>query len=290
MAIRRKTGGAQSEALVPVGTTEGVPAPIPTLQALQVVLTPHEEAFAQAFVMCGNATKAFVQATNHVGPRGAARFMAWDMGNRPHVRARVREYEKAAAAATVIDYASILQHDLDIIEGYKHADEIMQHIWQCCRHCYGVDHKYQWRDFEEYTATLQAIVIENLDRERPKPLPDDVGGYGYDPGADPSITCPRCEGRGVGVTVLADTTRLEGPARAIVKGLKVKSDGSVEVLLHDIDKAKERLLRAGGMFGDDAASVARAAAGGAAAGAAIAAKVAENLTEDEVKRLYLELA
>lgn len=293
----RPTPEANGTSLITVGTTATVTTREPTLQELSVVLTSTEETFARLFTLYNNATRAYVEATAYDGPRHLARTMAWEMSNKPHVRARVREYESAAAAATVIDYAAILDHDRAIVEGYKYADQITQHTHQCCRYCHGVGHRYQWVDFEEYLDALRHIDETNSQRielgQRPLPMPSDAGQYGYSPSADPNLFCPRCEGRGHAVTTIADTTKLEGPARAIVKGMKVTSNG-IEVLLHDVDKAKERLLRAGGILkeSDPAGAAARGAAFGAvAATAAIAAADrAKTMTLDEAQRLYLDLA
>lgn len=290
---RERPSDTPNSALV-VGTTATIDlAPCKTEV---VVLTPLEEKFAQLFVAYNNATRAYVEATSYQGSRATARVLAWEMSNKPHVRARVREYESAAAAATVIDYAAILEHDRAIVEGYRYADQVMQHIHQCCRYCHGVDHKYQWIDFEEYLDALTRVDDENVKRseynQKPLPLPSEVGGYGYSPSVEPNLFCPRCEGRGNAVTTFADTTRLEGPARAIVKGMKVTSNG-IEVLLHDVDKAKDRLLRAGGVLRDDTAQAAAkgAAFGAVAASAAIAAaERVKEMTLEEAQRAYLELA
>lgn len=280
-----------SGSIVPVGTPGAV-----VLQEYTYALTPIEEKVAKGFVLCNNATKAYIDATNYQGKRTTARVLAWEIVNRPHVLQRIRQYESAAAAATVIDYAAILDHDRQIVEGYKHADEVSWREFVCCRYCYGVEHKYQWRDFEEYLRTLQTANDENTRRadvgKREMPLPKDDGGYGFDVQAEPSLFCPRCEGRGEARDMIADTTKLQGPARAIVKGIKVTNTGT-EVLLHDIDKAKERLLRAGGYFESDAAGIAKAAAAGAGAGAAAAiaaAKAVENMSVDEAQKLYLDMA
>jgi phage terminase small subunit len=295
---KRQPGPAPPNELVTVGTTgtSATPAQAPTLQELVVQLTSLEEAFARNYVLTNNATKAYIEAAQYAGSRATARVLAWEVSNRPHVLQRVRAFEAAAAAAVVIDYAAILDHDRQIIEGHKHADEITQHIWQCCRYCHGVEHKYQWIDYPEYLAALTTAEEKNEERRARKlgelQLPADDGGYGYLPANDPDVTCPHCEGRGHAVTVIADTTKLEGPARAIVKGVKVTASGT-EVVFHDIDKAKERLLRAAGMFKDDAASVARGAAAGAAAGATAAiaaAKASQEMTSEQAQRLYLELA
>lgn len=285
-------------------------APVPSaaqrdgtaLQVARGTCSAHEDAFAREFVLRGNATAAYI--ASHPGvlertKRYIVRQMAWEMSNRPRVLERVRQYETAAAAATVIDVQAILEHDLAIVQGFKYADQLMQHVRVCCRYCHGQDHKYQWVDITEYLTQLSHVEEQNEDRRARKvrelPLPDDTGGYGYDPQADPVITCPKCEGYGIERTIFADTTKLEGPARAILKGIKVSEKG-IEYQLHDVDKAKDRLLRATGSFGDDAASVARGAAAGAAAGsaagAAAASKLAErikDMTQDEARRAYLTL-
>lgn len=294
---RGKKGAPQSgdTPLVSVGTTvsslDGF-----TLEQINQPLTAMEEAFCREFVGCNNATIAYLKATGFVGPRHAARTHAWELTHRAHVRRRIREYESAAAAAAVIDYAAILDHDRQIVEGYRHADQITQYIHQACRYCCGNGHKYQWVDMEEYLTALTTAQEENEAREamgkRPLNLPTDEGGYGYTANNDPDLFCPKCEGRGIPVAVIADTTKLAGPARVLVKGIKITSHGT-EVLMHDVDKAKERLLRSGGILGDDAASVARGAAAGAAAGATAAiaaAKAAEEMTAEEAQRLYLEMA
>lgn len=287
---------ASDTPLVPVGTTASAPAQGTTLQEWNAPLTPLEETFARLFVSYNNATRAYVEAAAFQGPRHIARTHAWEMSNKPHVRRRVREYESAAAAATVIDYAAILDHDRAVVEGYKYADQVTQYLHQCCRYCHGVGHKYQWADFEEYLDALRRVDEANAQRrefkQRELPMPSDEGQYGFMPTTEPNLFCPRCEGRGTSVAVIADTTALEGPARVIVKGIKMTATGT-EVLLHDVDKAKERLLRAGGYLKDDTAgSAARGAAMGAIAGAAAVAAAgrAGTMTLEEAQRLYLELA
>lgn len=282
--------------LIPVGSTASTPAQGTTLQEWNAPLTPLEETFARLFVAYNNATRAYVEAAAFRGARHIARTHAWEMSNKPHVRRRVREYESAAAAATVIDYAAILEHDRQVVEGYRYADQVTQYLHQCCRYCHGVGYAYQWADFEEYLGALARVDETNSQRaelgQRILPMPSDAGQYGYDPSREPNLFCPRCEGRGTSVAVIADTTSLEGPARAIVKGIKMTSNGT-EVLLHDVDKAKERLLRAGGYLKDGVGeSAARGAAMGAVMGSAAiaAAERVKTMTLDEAQRLYLDLA
>ena len=275
-----------------VGESSGTT--VATLYELDVVLTPIEEKFARYYVLCNNATQAYIEAVDYKGAsRNSARVMAWELANRPHVLKRIREYESAAAAAVVIDYAAILDHDRQIVEGHKHADEITQHIWECCRYCHGINHKFQWIDHAEYFQAVLKTAEDNEARaarkQRELPPPSDEGGFGFSKSNDPNILCPHCEGRGHAVTVIADTTKLRGPARVAIKGVEMTNAGP-KVVWHDVDKAKDRLLRAGGIFQDDAASVARGAAAGAAAGATAAIAASKAMTADEAQRLYLELA
>lgn len=307
---RKRLTGAGGASPVPTADAQNLSAPeTSAMQALRMVraelerpLRVEEDIFARTFVLRSNATAAYIAA--HPGceatmQRHVIRQRAYEMAHSPAVLAKVREYESAAAAATVIDVQAILEADRAIVQGYAFADEITQHIKTCCRYCRGVGHKYQWVDICEYLEALNKAEEENelrrVKKQRELPLPTDEGGYDFNSRNEPSITCPNCEGFGIERTIFADTTKLEGPARAIVKGIKTTNNG-IEILMHDVDKAKERLLRAAGAFGDDAASVAgaaaRGAAAGSAAGAAAAAAVADkvaNMTADEARKAYLAL-
>jgi len=264
--------------------------------------THAEDRFAQEFVLCNNAAKAYMLANPEEAndPWHLVRARALRVVNKPHVLARIREYRAAAAEATVINVAAMLEADRRIVEGFEeHADQVTQYLRVCCRYCHGKDHLWQWIDLPEYLEALTKADTNNelrrAAKQKPLAMPSDAGGYGYDPKAEPDVTCPKCEGYGTERVIFADTTKLEGPARAIVKGVKVTANGT-ELLMHDYDKAKERLYRAAGAFGDDAASVARGAAAGAAAGSAAGAAAATRLAErakamspEEVRRAYLGL-
>lgn len=292
----RRRGGAKANATLPAIVGESSGRNVVELRTFDVALTPLEESFAGLYVRYNNATRAYVEAASYTGKRNAARVHAWELVNRPHVMQRIRAYESAAAAATVIDFAAILDHDRRVVEGFAHIDQVSQHIRQCCRYCYGTNFAYQWIDHAEYFGAIVKAAEENdrriLAKKREVTEPTDEGGYGFDASNDPNILCAKCEGYGTEVLVLADTTKLQGPVRAAVIGAKMGKYGP-EIILHDVDKAKDRLLRAGGIYKDDVASVARGAAAGAAAGATAAiaaAKAASEMTSEEAQRLYLELA
>lgn len=270
----------------------------PSLQQHMRPCTEREERAAQLFVLYGNQTQAWREAFGHQGepPKNSHWVRACEVFAAPWVRARVRELRAESAAAYALDVHAIIAADVAIVEASAHAHLLSRYVYRSCRHCHGVGFAYQWTDELEYCAALVAADEANAERaerkQRALPLPSDAGGFGFDPERDPNPVCPRCEGVGLGRAIIGDTREL-GPAAALYRGIKQTANG-IEVQQHDVDKAKERILRALGAFGDDAASVARGAAAGAAAGTAAgaalaAARASEALDADQVQRLYLQV-
>lgn len=201
-------------------------------------LTVKQEAFAQALVTTGSRTLAYRRAYNvavNTKP-GTIWKNASDLAALPHVQARVRVLLEAAAAATVANKAELVKFLWDRI----HADrrDVINHVRRCCRHCYGERHQYQWKDEDEYAMELAQVLDNNAglaeDSKARKPIPTDVGGYGFDPHREPELTCdsPQCMGDGVGKTIIADTTTLQGSAALIYEGVKETAQG-IEIKLAD---------------------------------------------------------
>jgi phage terminase small subunit len=309
---RGGAGGAlAAQATVPVGsavivgadvaTSNARPALPPSLQQHMRACTPAEAHAAEVYVLTHNQSEAYRQAYGRTDEKPCARH--WEMAARifafPWVQERVRALRAEAAAHFVVDVNEIVQADFAIIRAAAHAPRLSRHVYSCCRYCHGAAFEYQWTDQLEFAAKLIATEDENvqrrIDAKRALPLPTDAGGYGFNPDNDPNPMCPRCEGLGHGRTIIGDTREL-GPAAPLFRGIKQTANG-IEVLTHDVDKAKERVFKFLGVGGDDAASVARGAAAGAAAGASAgvvaqaiaAAKAAESLTTDQVQQLYLRV-
>lgn len=220
---------------------------------------PDDERFAAALVRHGdNATEAYLDAfPNTIAKRPAVWARACRLRGRPDIRMRYHQLRAAALAAVGIDLASLVADTFEIAEA--DPNEIIRAFSGCCRHCHGIDHKWQWRDAEEYVAECDAIEAANEDRRnaapqgarvRDKPLPSYDGGEGYDPHAKPNAACPQCMGVGLRHVVLADTTELSPGARKLYKGIKVKGDGSLEVLFHDQMQARDMLHRMAGVYKD----------------------------------------
>lgn len=272
------------------------PRKVPRLIELAArALSLPEIAFAENFSQTRNAGVAYRESHDctSMSPE-AVRQAGWRCAARPNVQRYVRELLSDAARASVVDVAALLASDRELVEAFDlHVHELMQHVIECCRYCNGIGYRYQWIDLDEFLAALDLAEAENDARrekqQRIKPLPDDAGGYGYKRSNDPSAQCPKCEGRGHAATYFADTSKLTGPAARLFKGVKHTANG-FEMLTPDVDKARDRLMRAAGAFGDDAASVARGAAAGAAMGAAAAgalAKRIESMSEDDARKAYL---
>jgi phage terminase small subunit len=263
-----------------------------------LALDERELAFALDFCETRNASASYMRThiTQGMTPT-AIRTAAYRCAIRPSVQRYVQELKLEAARAAVVEVSELLAYDLALVQAFEtHGNEIAQHVLECCRYCHGSEHRWQWVDLNEYLKALDTAEADNdARRERKqntKALPTDDGGYGFMRTRDPHVECPQCEGRGVPQVYFADTSKLVGPAALLVKGVKQGANGQLEVLLHDVDKAKERLLKAAGAFGDDAASVARGAAAGAAAGVAAAHQLAhriDTMTEDEARKAYLTL-
>lgn len=219
-------------------------------------LTAQQEAFAQAYVELDNASAAYRRVYARPDSKresiwaGAAREIA-----HPDVAARIRELRDAAAAGAVVRAVELIAHDYAVMTA--DPNEIVTARTRCCRHCYGADHKYQWRDDAEYVATFaeysakHARWVQQNSPVIPEPqAPDGSGGTGYKHTLEPVMDCPECFGAGSPYVILHDTSQLSPSARKLYKGAKQDRYGAVEVLMHDQAAAKERLYRVLGAFKD----------------------------------------
>jgi phage terminase small subunit len=209
-------------------------------------LTLKQELFAQLAVKYGNQSRAYREAYD-VGPlTGSATVWrsAVDVAQHPRVAARIDELERERCASVMFEARALVMDWVDIATA--DPNELIKHVHHNCRWCHGTDHAYQWRDADEYIAACVAAAQS----DPPQMPPDDAGGYGFVGDGTPADDCPRCYGHGIGHTVLGDTTKLSRQARKLYKGVKVKGDGSIEVLMHDQEAARDALGRVAGIFKD----------------------------------------
>lgn len=242
-----------------------------------MALTPQQEAFARGCVELVNHSAAYRAAYN-VSPdtkfttiSKEAQRLAAD----PEIAARIRELQDAAAQRSAVPSLAARIQELREIES-ANPNDIIGMRWVNCRHCRGFDHGYQWKDELEYARACDtAIALKQA-------LPDMAGGFGFNGTLDPVQDCPNCWGVGEQRPFVADTTKLTGGARRLYKGVKIKGNGDIEVLLHDQMQARDMLNRIMGAYKDGMPA-------SAGADAAEVAKARSAATPEERQRAYLRL-
>lgn len=251
------------------------PAPDDDAMSAGVELSPRQANFARAWAETGNQAAAYRMAyTVHERTLPAT---VWACASRlaamPQVRKLADEHRRQAALETIISIREALQWQVDIATA--DPNEIGYVVKRACRHCHGAGHGYQWKNEDEFLAAC----IKAID-EKSEP-PNDAGGYGYTRAVDPALTCPECLGNGETEVVLNDTTKLQGKARKLFKGLDFKN-GAWVVLMHDQQKAWEMAARMLGAF-NDKLDLRTPAERGAAN------KMPDAVTEQDAARAYLAL-
>jgi phage terminase small subunit len=124
-----------------------------------------------------------------------------------------------------------------------------------CRHCWGVDHAYQWLDPDEFVVEYQRIITLQVEAEKANKdpaqyrEPTDEGGYGYNPTRKPHPECPKCFGEGFNNISAKDSRDYDEEALALYAGVEQTRDG-FKIKMHDQDKALDMLMRHLGQYKD----------------------------------------
>jgi phage terminase small subunit len=171
----------------------------------------------------------------------------------PEVQARIQEMKDEANKAQIVTVQKLLQDWADIADA--DPNELISLQIDCCRHCHGLDHGYQWAHEMEYAKEC-ARVLDLAAMKKTEPvMPDMSGGFGFHPSREPVGSCPNCFGRGVTTPLPRDTRKLSPQARKLYAGIKIGANGSLEIKMHDQMKAREQLARVMGYFKDGAIPV-----------------------------------
>lgn len=148
----------------------------------------------------------------------------------------------AAAERIVQDWVDIYTAD---------PRDLITHRRVNCRHCNGVNHKYQFVDPAELVAAAAHAmktaggnqkVMETL-------MPTGEGGYGFRANGPVHPECPHCYGEGISDVFIADFRKLTPQTLKLLAGVKVTKTG-IEVLMHDQMKARELHAKVLGMLID----------------------------------------
>lgn len=216
-----------------------------------MALTPQQEAFARGCVELHNQSAAYrrayhvAQGTTFKSVNEAASHIA----ALPEVAARIRELRDEAASLSAIPSLAVRIQEMREME-CANPNDIIRLLWVNCRHCRGVEHQFQWADEIEYAQACDMAAAE-----KKKILPSCVGGFGFNPWLDPVKDCPRCFGVGIQKPQVMDTTKLTGGAKRLYKGVKIKGNGDLEILLHDQMAVRDMLNRIQGAYKDGAKGI-----------------------------------
>lgn len=208
-------------------------------------LTPKQEMFVKEYLVDLNATQAYLRAGYKVSEKVASVNAARLLVN-ASIQAAIDKAMDKRSARTEIKADDVLRYWHDIATA--DPNEIIHLRRVCCRHCYGKDFQYQWRDEEEYEQTVQAIRQAAKEGEVPV-IPSNSGGYGFDRLLRPHPKCPYCRGEGHEEIHAEDTRFLSPKAKRLYAGVKQTKDG-FEIKFRDQDKAMENVARHLGMFVD----------------------------------------
>ena len=201
-------------------------------------MTPKRERFIQEYIRDPNATQAAFKAGYS---QDTAHQIGYYLLRNVDVQAAISSARDEMAEKAGFGALDVLKRWVAIATA--DPNELIDHRTAPCRYCYGAGHHFQWKHAREYNE-----AVEDAERKE-KPLPSDVGGYGYSVRSPPNPECPDCSGEGVGYTVAADTRTLSPQARMLYAGVKQTKDG-LEIKMHDQGKALENVARHLGMFQD----------------------------------------
>lgn len=162
------------------------------------VLTLKQQMFVLEYIIDFNASRAARCAGYSIR---SAREIGYNLVNTPKVK---RAIEKAVAdrsaslqvdaASVVAKYKSLVEADPTELSGTKIVN---------CRYCFGDNNEYQWTVAEYENAAAKAV-------NNGEPEPVCAGGVGFNVNGEPNEFCPECQGNGVEVAYINNTSRLTG--------------------------------------------------------------------------------
>jgi phage terminase small subunit len=200
--------------------------------------TDRQVLFVIEYCRSFNATQAAIRAG--YAERSAAEI-GCELLRKPRIEAAVERRLAQIADEAMVDSVLVIS------ELYQMATadprELMRVEIDCCRHCYGIDHKYHWTE-PEYRRALNAATKDG------KPAPDVEGFFGFDPRREPHPDCPDCFGRGVERVSITPSRKLSRGAARLLASVKQTKDGCIELKTHDQLAALQLLGRTVGAFVD----------------------------------------
>lgn len=195
-------------------------------------LTPKQRRFVNEYCVDENATQAYIRAGYAEDGAGQAAHKLLKIAE---IAGAIKDRQADVAVAASITPEMVLREWAKI--AFADPNELVNVRRNCCRHCHGFGHQYQWTE-AEYGAAVDKAVDSG------KPAPDGMGGFGFDPNATPAADCPECGGNGIAEVHVADTRKLK--RHPLYAGAEQTRNG-IKVNMRDKDAALFNLSRYLGM-------------------------------------------
>ncbi|MGI6078863.1 MAG: terminase small subunit [Fastidiosipilaceae bacterium] len=205
-------------------------------------MTDMQKMFVKEYLIDLNATQAAIRAG--YSPKHANK-QAQNLMLREDIQKAIQKEMQKREQRTEITADKVLQQWWDIATANPNDIICLRRV--CCRHCYGKDFEFQWRDKKEYEQAIKAADATAKANETPPIYPSNAGGYGFNRLLRPNPDCPYCAGEGQPELHIKDTRDLDPKARLLFAGVKQTRDG-FEVKMRDQDKAMENVAKHLGMF------------------------------------------
>jgi phage terminase small subunit len=160
-----------------------------------------------------------------------------------HIKRRLREKAELSAGLVLEDLRDIVVADpRDLIELRR----------DCCRFCYGKDHRYQETPAQRHARKTQydqaQFTMGAKEWKNMAPF-DELGGIGFNPKLPPVEDCPECFGDGEEKIIAKDQRYLSPAAVKLLRGTKITNQG-LEIKMGDPDKSRDKLGAHFGLWAD----------------------------------------
>lgn len=201
-------------------------------------LSEQEKEYVSYFLESRDKYEAYRKA-GYTGSERNARMLY----RKPAIARAINEAIAALCGQLELRAEDVLRQWEEIVQA--DPGEISQHRRVNCRYCWGLGHRYQWRDGDELEAA-EARASQNGE-----PPPDNSGGFGFIGNDDPNPDCPRCCGEGVADVFISDSRDLSPKGRQLFAGVKQTKFG-IEVITQDKESARKNLMQFYNLAGTEA--------------------------------------
>lgn len=231
---RAKTARQEPESAKPKRGTTAIKNPVKlTLKERRAMemaafqgLDARQAKFVDLWLVTYDARQSYKDAgfackNDNAASAGASRLLS-KVKHHPYMQAR--QVELFARTADVQNQLIATYH----AASFADPRELVEYVRSCCRHCYGIGFKWQFRpsEMERRRDQYEAAKAEAEKTDEEIGEFDELGGVGYDSRKPPNHDCPECDGRGEGRAHFKDTSNLSPAALALYEGVKEGKDGT----------------------------------------------------------------